>query len=384
MTFAKRKMKPKQQRRLSKFVAATLFGCATAVLATTANAQLGGLGGVPGKVLNDPPIKTPATPVPKPQLPDVSDAVDSVESAANSAQKAVTKPLRLSNGLAARVGAKGNLGMKLRAANNAVIVNNLTKGSFGARAGFQQGDQILAVNKGWVRSYDDLVGGLEAAAADTGQAWVYVLRDGEKQWLNVDFLSQNRPKLGVNMESRNDAIVLTNIADASVAAKAGLQTGDQVLSVNDVAINTTNDLAAQVRTAAMGDGNMKIRIRRDGAEELITAKLATQATDAAAATATASALEPFGVGLAAKADDIRVANVTKGSAAARVGLANGDVIQSVNGVKVKTAAEAATQIDEAANADGKVKIKVMREGKPQTINGSLTLNESTKTSPRSN
>jgi len=94
-------------------------------------------------------------------------------------------------------GAEGEaaLGVTLQAGDNSLSVGTVTEGSIGANAGLQSGDQILAVEREWVNSPEQFRTQLQAAAEQDGKAWIYVERDGSRQWVQADFAGEQTASL---------------------------------------------------------------------------------------------------------------------------------------------------------------------------------------------
>lgn len=165
------------------------------------------------------------------------------------------------------------LGLAIGRTAGKLTVSSVTRNSLASQLGLQVNDRILAVNKQWVRTPNKLQSTLSTALDQTGRAWVLIERGGKQQWVNFDVSAGARPKLGVSMEMVDNAVQLTNIAQASAAAAAGLQAGDQVLEVNGQGVSNTNAFASLVRQAGLGDGSLDLLIRRNGVEQIIQASL---------------------------------------------------------------------------------------------------------------
>jgi hypothetical protein len=95
------------------------------------------------------------------------------------------------------------LGALIDSRNGRLLVRQVQADSLLSKAGVQSGDQLLAVDRQWVRSMGDLSSRLSAVAQNGGTAVLYLDRNGVKQWLNVDFSSNTRPQLGIQMKDGN-------------------------------------------------------------------------------------------------------------------------------------------------------------------------------------
>jgi hypothetical protein len=201
-------------------------------------------------------------------------------------------PLQLGAPVVTTFGPSADLGVTLDARGNRLQITSLNEGSFGTTAGFQVGDQILAVNQSWVSSPQMLQAQLATSLQRSGQAWVYVTRNGAPQWVNLDLSGRTRGMLGVNLFDTSGNVQVARVFPGSVALKAGLRPGDQILSANGAAVNSTAALTEIIRTAAGGNGELNLVIRRDGYEQTLKALVTTNdAIAAAASQARASAVE---------------------------------------------------------------------------------------------
>jgi putative serine protease PepD len=83
----------------------------------------------------------------------------------------------------------------------------------------------------------------------------------------------SHPALGVSVtEAEGGGALVSNVTAGSAAAKAGLQQGDVITSVNGKAVNDSDDLVGIIQSASVGD-KMTIVFTRNGAEKTVTATL---------------------------------------------------------------------------------------------------------------
>jgi putative serine protease PepD len=84
----------------------------------------------------------------------------------------------------------------------------------------------------------------------------------------------SHPALGVSVtEAEGGGALVSNVTAGSAAAKAGLQQGDVITSVNGKAVNDSDDLVGVIQSASVGD-KVTIVFTRNGAEKTVTATLA--------------------------------------------------------------------------------------------------------------
>lgn len=80
-----------------------------------------------------------------------------------------------------------------------------------------------------------------------------------------------RPRLGVQLDPGPDGISVGAVSDGSVAAAAGLRSGDRILAAAGNPVRAPADLVAVIRRQAPGTW-LPLTIRRDGADRELVAK----------------------------------------------------------------------------------------------------------------
>ncbi len=84
-----------------------------------------------------------------------------------------------------------------------------------------------------------------------------------------DFKAINRPTLGVRVEDRDGAIVISRVGDDSPAGLAGLEVGDRLHTFDGRAIVQREDLREILMESTAGD-TVELVVERDG--ELLTTR----------------------------------------------------------------------------------------------------------------
>ncbi|MGH8183850.1 MAG: Do family serine endopeptidase [Rhodanobacteraceae bacterium] len=136
--------------------------------------------------------------------------------------------------------------------------------------------------------------------------------------------------LGIKASS---GALITNVLPDSPAAKAGLQPGDLVTSVNGQPVTDAQDLRNAQGLAPLGS-TLKLGVDRGGKQRVIEAKLTAVSGQAAGASLDARLAgatfsdAPSDNGI----QGVTISNVAPGSRAARNGLASGDLLVGVNNV----------------------------------------------------
>lgn len=130
-------------------------------------------------------------------------------------------------------------------------------------------------------------------------------------------------------------VVVAQVQSGSAAAKAGIEAGDIVVSIDGKAIESAAELRNEIGSRRIGD-KIKLTLLRDGKSRSVEAKIGEPQADVAAA----SDVHPFlaGAKLEPRSDGhgIRIVGIEPGSAAQAAGLQQGDIIAAVNRVEVKT------------------------------------------------
>jgi len=87
----------------------------------------------------------------------------------------------------------------------------------------------------------------------------------------------SHPALGVSVtEAEGGGALVSQVTEGSAAAKAGIQQGDVVNSVNGKAVNDSDDLVGIIQSAKVGD-KVTIVFTRNGQQQTVTATLAESA-----------------------------------------------------------------------------------------------------------
>ena len=181
---------------------------------------------------------------------------------------------------------------------------------------------------------------------------------------------------------QNGALI-ASIEPGSPAAKAGMQPGDVILTVDGKTIGSPRDLAVDVADVKPGD-QAKIDIIRDGKSQTMQVAVATLPNERQASRGDADGQPGIGLALAPLSPEMRqqmnlparthgaaVAEVQPGSPAEQAGLRQGDVIVGVGTHGVASPEEAVAAIrsqmgDEKAagdkTSDHAIALRIMRNG----------------------
>ena len=183
------------------------------------------------------------------------------------------------------------------------------------------------------------------------------------------------------LKERTGAVVL-NVAPGGAAARAGLEPGDVVIAYNGKPIRNRDELVAMV-TATRPGTSVPVRIVRDRQERTVTvtvdeldldAEQTAQRADNGGPAAPQETTSGFGITVGNVTPEVAqrlrlnrntqgavIMEVEPGSAAARAGLADGDVIVRVGRENVTSAADAVRELGRIPSG-GTAFLRVLRGG----------------------
>lgn len=148
---------------------------------------------------------------------------------------------------------------------------------------------------------------------------------------------------------------VSQVVPGSSADKAGIKSGDVIISVNGQMIRSFSELGAMV--GSIGSGKLiELGVIRNGKEQSIDVTLGSQDTSVTAASIH-PALEGAELSVAQSTTGIEVTELQEGSPAARIGLEEGDIIQGVNRQVVGSLADLREAIADKA---GVIALNILR------------------------
>jgi serine protease Do len=191
----------------------------------------------------------------------------------------------------------------------------------------------------------------------------------------------------LHLSGDSGALVASVVPDGP-AAKAGVQPGDVIQSVNGEAVATPRDLAVDVAAVKPGD-TAKLDILRNGETQNVSVAVAQMPNERTADAGNQSGAPQgkVGVALAPLSPDMRakldlpdgtkgavVAQVEPGSPADAAGIQAGDVIIGVGSHAVASPEEAVKAIHEASKVkDTALALRIIRDGQAAFV--AVTLNQ---------
>jgi serine protease Do len=194
-------------------------------------------------------------------------------------------------------------------------------------------------------------------------------KDGRvtRGWLGVVIQDVNEDLAQSFDLKKAEGILISEVADDSPAAKAGLKQGDVILSLNGTQLSDVSDLRNKVAMTAP-DSTITLQVIRDGRKKSIHVVVGEQPSNFSRAAkghrgpgSGGSLLNKMGLNLQEltpelgkqfgykKKQGILIARVAQDSPAARVGLRPGQLIEEVNKVRVHTLPELKKALKKAKN-----------------------------------
>ncbi|MGH8288698.1 MAG: RIP metalloprotease RseP [Steroidobacteraceae bacterium] len=167
------------------------------------------------------------------------------------------------------------------------VVGDVTAGSIAANAGLRSGDTIVAINGSKVEEQQGVLYGLLDAMSSSGIANLTV-RAGSGQVHQVDLDVRNAatrrhltvdPLTGLGFQFWQPPIpaVIAQVKPDGPAARAGLQEGDRILSVNGTAVKTSQEVLDQL--IPHPGGTVSLTYERDGADHTVQVELESAKVD---------------------------------------------------------------------------------------------------------
>ena len=168
------------------------------------------------------------------------------------------------------------------------VVGDVTAGSIAGQAGLRTGDTIVAINGAPVSEQRDVVFGLLDAMSSRGDADLTVRSNGQLRYVDLDVRnSATRRRLtapselfsGLGFQFWEPPIPpqFGQVVADGPAARAGLQAGDRVISVDGHTVKDWDDLVAQI-TPHPG-GTISLTYVRDGATHTVQVEVGSEEAD---------------------------------------------------------------------------------------------------------
>jgi Do/DeqQ family serine protease len=183
----------------------------------------------------------------------------------------------------------------------------------------------------------------------------------KRPWLGAK-LQEVTPEIADSLGlKRPSGALVANVAATGPAARAGIKTGDVIVSIDGTIVDDPNSFDYRFATKPLG-GNAQIALLRQGHEVAVAVSLQT-APESPREEVEIRARSPFlGAKVAnlspALADELRldsqalgvvITSIADGSTAQSIGFRKGDIVQSVNNQKIEKSAD----LDRVTRAGGR-------------------------------
>jgi len=213
-----------------------------------------------------------------------------------------------------------------------------------------------------------------AIPASIARDIVQTLRDNGKVtrgWLGVQ-IQPVTDEIAESMRlSGAKGALVSDVTDNSPAARAGVKTGDTVVSVNGTEILEPKDLARRIAQIKPGEP-VDLTVIRDGKQTTLSVEIGTMPNDldaskAPSVTPVPASLSSLGLSLEQdpSGEGVTIRAVEPGSAAEEKGLRVGDTILQLNGHDVKNVDAFKRELDTASKSGQKKVLMLVRTGDRQ-------------------
>jgi serine protease Do len=232
----------------------------------------------------------------------------------------------------------------------------VNRGNSGGPA-FNQRGQVVGVNTAIASPSGGNVGIAFAIPSETVQNIVTQLKEKgtvERGFLGVQIQSLSKDIASSVGLDKSEGAIVSRLEGDSPAAKAGVKTGDIILSVNGKPVNDARDLSRTVASLSAGS-TANLQVWRDGKRQDISVTIGKLSERSASATTQqGSGTEMGSLGLrlapgstAGGTKGVAVIGVEPGSTASDKGFKTGDVIADVAGQAVETPADVRKALDDS-------------------------------------
>jgi len=168
---------------------------------------------------------------------------------------------------------KGYLGVTAENSPQGVRLTGVAEKSPAAAAKLAKGDVLLSVNGKEIRKVPDFVQAMQPL--NPGDKVAIAYRRGDKDATadvplaeQPDAAQKRRATLGVQVESTDDGLVVTDAVEKGAADKAGVKPGDVLVALDGKKVASPDDLFKPLEARKIGDAVKVTRLRGKEAKEV--------------------------------------------------------------------------------------------------------------------
>lgn len=252
---------------------------------------------------------------------------------------------------------KPRLGLRLEVqeGSRGPVVIEVAPGSLAAKAGFQKGDVLVAMGRKRLNTLEEVAALLQSTRPGTSLTAV-VIRDSRARRISFVWGDSSAPLpkppssgapgyLGVYLpedQGQGPGVLIEGSVVGSPADKAGLRSGDRIVSLNGRSVNSRQELGQALRGKRAGEsvalmiarGRKTIGITVTLGERGKTAPAQPQPTQPKPAPSAGGAW--LGAAIQDGPDGVSITEVARGGPIRAAGLRPGDVLKSLNGQRITT------------------------------------------------
>lgn len=175
------------------------------------------------------------------------------------------------------------LGLTFREDDEGLYIEQLDRTGLAAEVGLSRGDRVLSFDGQRIDSDAQFRRMLRDYAGQ--RASLVVVRDGRRHTVNIDIPPQRRgdaqfeeetarrAALGVRLQQRGDAVVVSRLYRNSPAEEAGLEPGDRIIEIDGQEVFSLREAVGLIRQVEP-DEELTIGIERQGRFHELTVQLA--------------------------------------------------------------------------------------------------------------
>lgn len=247
------------------------------------------------------------------------------------------------------------------------VIARVTPGTQAAVAGFHSGDVITSVNRNVITNFDDVSRIIDESP--NKELSFRVKRQGVQKVVKV--VPRPAPGLSIYGESIEIGVIdglspigraaVVGVSDPeSIAAKAGLKTGDQIVGLNSISVKSFEDLLPMVQKAIQkSKKELTFHVVPYDLQKWVNERTVSKnMKESKEYKLPARSLESLGI----YSSELFIASTVKDSPAEKAGLQPGDRLVSINGKNLIAFEQLREAVKEAGENGAALKVIAEREG----------------------